>query len=363
MSKRTLNHIVFWLVAILVLTIFYGMGLPGYWVGFTVIMMFVPIFMLYFYTAAYWVIPKYLYRKKYLQLAGILLGCTLLAGLLFRIIEITVADPYIYRILLRQDPTFKWHKLDGNFWQQLSKPVYIINALEQSNLVFWVAISLKFIKMWFEKRQLAVQSELSALKSQIHPHFLFNTLNNLYALTLTQSPQSPAIVLGLSDILRYMLYECSTDNVLLQRDVEVMQHYVALEKLRYEERIDLNFSITGDISSQKIPPLLMLPLIENAFKHGSSETIEEAWINIDLHLKNNKLKFKISNSKPANNEYTLPKTAGHIGLNNVRKRLELLFPYAHQLQVFDEEELFVVILDIDLKQNAVQHENKNLNRG
>ncbi|MGN8035026.1 sensor histidine kinase [Chitinophaga sp. 22321] len=362
MSRTVLNHTIFWSLTIIVLTIFYGMGMPTYGVAFNVIMMFIPIHMLYFYTAAYWAIPKYLYRRKYLQLALILLGCTLMAGFLFRLLEITVADPYIYRLMLKKDPSFKWHKLDGTFRHQLTKPVYIINALEQSNLVFWVAVSLKFIKMWFEKRQLAVQSELSALKSQIHPHFLFNTLNNLYALTLNQSPQSPAIVLGLSDILRCMLYECNTDNVLLKRDIEVMQHYVTLEKLRYENRLDLNFSITGDTSSQRIPPLLMLPLIENAFKHGTSETIEEAWINIDLCLHNYKLKFKISNSKPIDDTTPAKKTSGNIGLNNVKKRLELLFPYAHHLQVFNEEELFVVILDIDLRQNLVKHENKDTDR-
>jgi len=361
MNKRILHHTIFWLLVTAVLTLFYGMGLPDYGVALMVILMLLPVHIGYFYAAAYWVIPKYLYRQKYVHLILALLSCTLLAALLFRVMEITIVDPYIYRILIKKDPAFTWHKLDGSFVEQLSKPVYIINALEQSNLVIWVAISLKFIKMWFEKRQLTVQSELSALKSQIHPHFLFNTLNNLYALTLKQSPQSPAIVLGLSDILRYMLYECGTDNVFLKRDVEIMQHYAALEKLRYEDRLDLNFSITGDIQTQRIPPLLMLPLLENAFKHGTSETIAEAWINIDLHLKEQKLKFKISNSKPPENN--TGKTSGRIGLSNVRKRLELLFPYAHQLQVFDEEELFVVILDIDLNENIVKNENKNLNRG
>jgi Histidine kinase len=363
MNKRALTHIVFWLVVISVLTIFYGTGLPNYGIGFNIIMMLLPVHVLYFYTVAYRVLPKFLYRRKYGKLLLSLLCCTFVFAFIYRVIEICFADPYLYHILVKENPDFKWKKLNGTFWQQLTNPIYIINALEQSNFVFLVAIALKFIKMWIEKRQLTVQAELSALKSQIHPHFLFNTLNNLYALTLHQSPQSPTIVLGLSDILRYMLYECNTDNVLLSRDVAVMQHYVALEKLRYEERLDLNFSITGDISSQKIPPLLMLPLIENAFKHGTSETIEEAWINIDLFLKNNQLKFKISNSKPIDDSNKVKKAGGQIGLNNVKKRLELLFPYAHHLQVFNEEEMFVVILDIDLKQNIVSHENKNLDRG
>ncbi|MBO9729238.1 MAG: histidine kinase [Chitinophaga sp.] len=363
MNKRVLIHIAFWLLVVTVLTIFYGTGLPDYGIGFNIIMMLIPVHIGYFYTVAYGILPRFLYRGKYIKLLLSVLGCTLFFAAAYRIIEICFADPYLYHILIKENPAFKWKKLNGTFWQQFTNPIYIVNALEQSNFVFLVAISLKFIKMWIEKRQLTVQAELSALKSQIHPHFLFNTLNNLYALTLQQSPQSPAIVLGLSDILRYMLYECSTDNVLLRRDIEIMQHYVALERLRYEDRLDLNFSIAGDVNMQRIPPLLMLPLIENAFKHGTSEAIDEVWINIDLFLKKNKLKFKISNSKPPEETGKLKKSAGQIGLNNVKKRLELLFPSAHQLQVFNTEDMFVVILDIDLKQNLVPHENKNLDRG
>lgn len=354
MTQTLVKHIIFWIIVTIVLTIFYGMGMPDYGIALVVILSILPVHIAYFYTTVYWILPRFLYRRKYSQLFLSLILSAFVSALLFRLLEIVFTDPFILKAVRVEKPDYQWHKLDGNFWQQLIKPVYIINALEQSNLVVWVAVSLKFVQMWYEKRQLAVQSELSALKSQIHPHFLFNTLNNLYALTLKQSPQSPAIVLGLSDILRYMLYECGTDNVALKRDVEIMQHYIELEKLRYEERLDLNFSITGNITDQRIPPLLMLPLIENAFKHGTSETIDDAWINIDLSVKGHRLKFKISNSKPLDNN---KKAGGQIGLDNVRKRLVLLFPYAHQIQVFDEEELFVVILELDLKQNLVQHEN------
>lgn len=354
MTQTLVKHIIFWIIVTFVLTIFYGMGMPNYGISLIVILSILPVHIAYFYTIVYWILPRFLYRRKYPQLFLSLLFSAFVAALLFRLLEIGFTDPFILKAVRAERPDYQWHKLDGTFWQQLTKPIYIVNALEQSNLVVWVAVSLKFVQMWYEKRQLAVQSELSALKSQIHPHFLFNTLNNLYALTLKQSTQSPAIVLGLSDILRYMLYECSTDNVALKRDVEIMQHYVELEKLRYEERLDLNFSVSGRITDQRIPPLLMLPLIENAFKHGSSETVEDAWINIDLSVNGHKLKFKISNSKPPESD---KKTGGQIGLDNVRKRLALLFPYAHQLQVFDEEEIFVVILQLDLKQNLVQNEN------
>ena len=127
--------------------------------------------------------------------------------------------------------------------------------------------------MWYEKQRAALEAELNLLKGQLHPHFLFNTLNNLYALTLNQSSRSPSVVMGLSEILRYMLYEANRESVLLKRDVEILENYIGLEKIRYEDRLDLNFNISGISEEQKIAPLLILPLVENAFKHGTSERI------------------------------------------------------------------------------------------
>lgn len=361
MSKRVWLHIVFWTICIVVMTLLYRIGMPGYGATLLVVLMFMPLYLTYFYTVAYRIIPYYLYRKKFVQCVIAVITCIIAGTLIFRIIEITVADPYLYRIEVSRNGPFVWHKLDGSFGEQLLKPIYLIHALEQSSIVIFGAISLKFFKMWYEKRQVALQSELDFLKGQIHPHFLFNTLNNLYSLTLQQSPQSPAIVLGLSNILRYMLYECNTERVLLKRDVEILQNYVALEKIRYEDRLDLTFSISGNLEHYSIPPLLMLPLVENAFKHGASETIHEPWINIDLRIKNNRLAFKISNSKPAVQSPLAEKHFGNIGLKNVKKRLELLFPNDHSLLLFEEEEdMYVAILELDLAGHVYTAQEKKL---
>jgi hypothetical protein len=346
--SRILSHIAFWLICTLGLTLAYSADLPNLWVSFRVILLFMPGYMVFFYTSAYWIIPKYLYQKKYFSLAIAAICCICLNTLSFRIIEITLADPFIHKIMSAADGPMVWSKIEGTFWEQLTKPKWMTYAFEQSNTLIWMALFIKFFKMWYERKQAAVVAELNFLKGQIHPHFLFNTLNNLYALTLKQSPQSPDVVLGLSNILRYMLYECDIESVLLKRDVEILQNYVKLEKIRYEERLDLNFSISGRLDHHRIPPLLMLPLVENAFKHGASETIDEAWINIDLQIKAHKLKFKVSNSKPVTQPENRIKHFGKIGLSNVKKRLEILYPGAHKLTVFDEEEIFVAILEIDL---------------
>ncbi|WP_138481176.1 sensor histidine kinase [Dyadobacter bucti] len=349
-QNRLFQHIAFWLIVMISLTAIYGAGMPNYWLALGVVAMFLPIHMLYFYAIAYVVIPKFFDRKKYVGFLALLLLCVLLSTVLFRLVEILIADPIINNAIREKDPTFEWQKLKGSFVEQFTKSVYLTSAFEQTNIFVWVALSVKFFKMWFERRQAAIEAELNFLKGQLHPHFLFNTLNNLYALTLNQSPRSAGVVMGLSEILRYMLYEANTDVVDLQKDVRIVESYIELEKIRYEDRLDINFSINGLLPGLRIAPLLILPLVENAFKHGASEQLGDAWINMDLLIKNNLLKFKIVNSKP---EHTFPeereKHYVSIGLANVRKRLEILYPAAYQLKIREEEDLFAVILEIDLK--------------
>lgn len=346
--QRILLHILFWLAVLTILTIIYGAGMPDYWLTIGIVALFMPIHIGYFYLIAYVIIPRYFDRKKYVHFAILFLLIITGSTLAFRLMEILVADPIIYNAVKKNDPTFVWRKLEGTFKQQLLKPVYLISAFEQTNIFVWIALSVKFFKMWFDRRQAAMEAELNFLKGQLHPHFLFNTLNNLYALTLKQSPQSSGVVMGLAEILRYMLYEANTELVQLERDISILKSYIELEKIRYEERLDINFSINGLSPEYKIAPLLILPLVENAFKHGASEQIGQAWINMDLRMKSNTLKFKISNSKPETAVHDDRPHHVSIGLANVRKRLEILYPSAHNLKIMDEEDVFAVILEIDL---------------
>ncbi|MDN3582030.1 sensor histidine kinase [Mucilaginibacter flavus] len=172
-------------------------------------------------------------------------------------------------------------------------------------------------------------------------------MNNLYALSLNQSQKSPQLILNLSNILRYMLYECDSSEVPLSKEVVMLQQYISLEKLRYDNRLDVTFNIYGDTEGKLIAPLLMLPLIENAFKHGVSGQTDDAWVNISLYMMRDELKLKISNSKPG---YKINKTdkAGNIGLQNLKKRLELIYPLTHQLKVTDDKEIFLAVLDLKL---------------
>lgn len=346
---RIVQHIIFWLFVIMALTLIYGVDLPSYWLACGIMLMFVPLHMLYFYVTAYILVPRFLYTRQYFLFFAGLTVCATFATFGFRLVEVFIADPIIYRALKAENPAFVWRKMEGTFEYQIKHIGYLINAMEQTNFVVWIAFAIKFFKMWYDKQQASLEAELNILKGQLHPHFLFNTLNNLYALTLVQSPRSPAVVIGLSEILRYMLYEANAETVSLKRDIEILESYVALEKIRYEDRLDLHFSMNGVTEELHIVPLLILPLVENAFKHGTSEKIGQAWINIDLHVKNHLLKFKIANSK-AEPTAGPPKSSDHnsIGLANVRKRLGILYPAAHQLRILEEVDIFAVILEIHL---------------
>ncbi len=219
-------------------------------------------------------------------------------------------------------------------------------------MICGIAVAIKLLKEWYaenrrrketEKEKLAI--ELEMLKAQVHPHFLFNTLNNLYSLTLTKSDKAPVVVTHLSDLLRYMLYECNEKEVALSREIEVLREYAELEKLRYGNRIDVGFTIEGNIYALKIAPLLLLPFAENCFKHGVNDELDQCWVNIYLHAEQDGLSFIMSNSFSKAKQKN---EMGGIGLRNISKRLELLYPGKYELQMNADDETFTVKLQIKL---------------
>lgn len=222
-----------------------------------------------------------------------------------------------------------------------------------NNFVF-VAASLKMFRYWYRKeqanQQLARETlfvELQVLKAQVHPHFLFNTLNNIYSLTLRQSDRAPEVVQKLSGLLRYMFTECNTPDVLLTKEIELIRNYTELEQLRYGNRLNISLTIRGELAGKQVAPLLLIPFVENAFKHGASEQTDQAFIQLALSVTGNTLIFSIVNSK--NVETVRPtNTPGGLGLSNVRKRLALIYPDRHQLTIRAEATRYLVELTIQL---------------
>jgi len=352
-ANRIAQHVVFWMVALLMMTVLYSIYIKSFWASLHFSIYFWMIQVVYFYAVGYWVIPRTLLKRKYKSFVFSALLCGLTAILLFRLVEIFYADPYVYQFLNKLNQSIVWDKIQGSVWDQLIRFSAFMNAAEQTNMVVWFAIAIRLFKLYWERREAAVEAELNFLKSQIHPHFLFNTLNSLYALTLNRSPQAPSVVIGLSQILRYILYECDTPTVKLSKELDIIEQYISLERLRSDADLDIHLGITGVVANQEIAPLLLLPLVENAFKHGVQETVESRWINMQLVVTGTHLSFKISNAKPKSvpSKPMVPK--GNIGLANIRKRLQLVYPNEHQLRIYDEEEdVFAVIVEIKLDRQA-----------
>ncbi|WP_310391739.1 histidine kinase [Hymenobacter sp.] len=223
-------------------------------------------------------------------------------------------------------------------------------------LVAGAAACLKVYRQWRQKElvnlqltQQNYQAELQLLKAQIHPHFLFNTLNNLYALTLRQADEAPGVVERLSRLLRFVVEQGTAPLVTLPEEVALLRDYIALEQLRYGPRLRLEFAADNIPATGRIAPLLLLPLVENAFKHGSAEQLGQAHIRIGLAVAGSTFSCVIENTKNAAgaDEAAPPPVAG-IGLRNVRQRLALLYPQRHTLEVEARDDTFRVRLTLQL---------------
>lgn len=256
----------------------------------------------------------------------------------------------------------KRYHADGYTYSQEAHYFYNFRfALQHAVNTFFVAIfvaMLKFAEEWFdlEAKQKEIEnekltSELRFLKAQINPHFLFNTLNNLYYLAFTQSPNTTEVIAKLSQMMRYMIYESNHPKVLLSREIEYMENYISLEKLRLNDQIPIAFEVIGDPNRVQIAPLVLITFLENAFKHGVGNNFAAAWIEVKIEIKEAdqenalpKIIYTVKNSKlPTGNN--LEKSG--IGLQNVQRRLELSYPHSHTLAVQDEKESYGVRLEID----------------
>lgn len=208
-----------------------------------------------------------------------------------------------------------------------------------------------FARTWYEQqktlqelKQEKVNAELQLLKLQVHPHFIFNTLNNIYAVTVKKNPETAAYLLKLASFLDYNLYNTKHDTVPLTSELEYIQNYISLQQLRFGNKIDVSLNTYGAIDDVRIPPLLLLPLIENCFKHGAETSLEKSWIRVEVAKREKEFSVKIENSKEANG--SVMHTNGGLGIENVRKRLSLIYPGRYELKVFDEVNSYLVVVKI-----------------
>jgi LytS/YehU family sensor histidine kinase len=245
-------------------------------------------------------------------------------------------------------------KADG-FWASIHSLKSISYWFFILAFVSGIAISIKLIRLNI-KQKIAEQEllkkkleiELQFLKAQSNPHFLFNTLNNIYGLARKKSDKTADVVLKLSSMLRYMLYETANESIAIEKEIQIINDYIALEKLRYTNRLNVIFSHSIDDLKEKIAPLILLPFVENAFKHGAGESRFESYIEINLTLKDHQLHYEIKNSK----EEMITDDEDKIGLRNIKRQLELIYPN-HSLTIENNTKAFIVKLDINLNDGKI----------
>jgi LytS/YehU family sensor histidine kinase len=299
------------------------------------------------YTLMYFVIPRYLLKQKYWQTGIWVLVCFLGAACISTILSATII-PEIQKWILRD--FLIGHSLRTRAIYEIHKS--LMAGLRGAVTIGGIAASIKLMKHWYVKEQRNLQlqkenaeSQLQLLKAQVHPHFLFNTLNNIYAHTQNTAPVASQLVIGLSDMLRFMLYECNQSQVPLSKELKMIEDYITLEKIRYDDQLDVHIDLPPNTENLAIAPLLLLPLVENCFKHGTSHMLEQPWLNMQVTLEDNRMYVKLMNGKASEgvkNNYK------GIGILNVRKRLALLYPGKHELSITNEEDVFIVNLWIQL---------------
>ncbi|WP_210516071.1 sensor histidine kinase [Hymenobacter terricola] len=343
LHHRVARHVLFWAA---VSAFLWLIQLPNpafigerlYWRTYLVSQL--PTLVLGTYSLMYGLLPRLLLRRQPGQFLLLLLGWLVVCGLVSNLLWLFFGS-YLTPVVFGGKPFLK---LD---WGEL---IADLNAgFFEMLIVAGIASAIKVFNQWYEQRQLSLlllqrklHTELELLKARLQPAFLFNTLRTLQALTEQKSPESPAAVLHLSALLRYLLYESQLAEVPLAEEVALMQHYVALERLRLGSRVEVSLSFSGALEAHTIAPLLLLPFVENAFRHGADTRQDYPWVSLDLVAKKNSFTFKVINSRPQ----TGPAPDEETELGSVRERLARLYPDQHELKMVADPDTFLVVLHL-----------------
>ncbi len=239
-------------------------------------------------------------------------------------------------------------------WSRISSGRFIWSFIDTSSVV-GIAIGIKYFRLRLSslerEKQLIeekLQSELRFLRAQTNPHFLFNVLNSIYALARKKDDRTEETVLRLSKLLRFMIYECNATFIPLQKEVQMIQDYLKLEEVRFHDKVTLSFTEELDDSTYEIPPLLLLPLVENAFKHGISESRGKGEVRVGLKAQQGQLTFTVVNS--IEEPVVVKGNNSGLGLQNLRRQLSLLYPDQHQLAINATNQHFHVNVSLNLRQ-------------
>ena len=317
--------------------------------------------MLFTYTLLYFILPKYFYqRRKTSTIVTAILVFVVAYLLVSACFKISAQLPN-YWMGIRK--TFPWPG-------KLSFFAALRDTLTALPIIVGLALTIKLMKRWWLKekeiQQIAnekIKAELQLLKAQIHPHFLFNTLNNIYFFALSNSIKAAEMIKKLSDMLHYILNEGNQPQVKLERELKMIEDYVSLEKVRYGDQMNLSVEMPDTLTSEQeeerawfVAPLLLIPFVENSFKHGASKMLNQSYIRLRVTIEKDELHFFITNGCPRLDDFTSKNgssngKSGNVGLKNVKKRLGLLYPGTHELNIIQEPENFTVYLVLELRKS------------
>ena len=341
-KNEIIQHLVFWVLYLLL----WSAHDLVYFQDFTSLLItnsytFLPYVVLVYFNL-YVLVPRLLLKKKQgLYLFSLALG----------ILAVTHFSSwnhyYFFNRISEHVPTAKF----------FISPEGQIALLTEILVLVGFSMTLYLLREWYQKERYAremekkrLETELHLLKSQINPHFLFNSLNSIYVMLGKDQEAGREMLLQFSDILSHQLYEASKEKVLLNKELENLENYIRIEKIRHDDLAKVEVKLPDSINGQQIAPMLLLPIVENAFKHGQSS--EGYWIKVLLQIRpNDELNFSVENSfvnKPSKSE------AG-IGLANVKRRLELIYPDQHELKVEKEDDIFKVNLKLQLNDHSLHH--------
>lgn len=340
------RHITFWFCAWVFQGFIYGfmysMENQGaiFLLSYGESLIFLPQHMLLSYSLIYFVLPHYLFKGKY-------------AWGIFYVILFIILTAFLSPIM--QKTLIHWYRDWIGFpWSSKNLFISFMGGLRGGLTIAGFAVAIKLLKHWYVKNtdnqrleKEKLKAELELLKGQLHPHFMFNTLNSIYAMALNDSSKSAEAILKLANLMRYLMAESKQTVISLSEELLVLSHYIEMEKNRFGERLDLTVNVQGDINNKTIPPLLLLPFVENSFKHGTSQMEGVAWMSMDIQIKNDQLMFKLVNGKPEKPEQPDTRVSG-IGLQNVRRRLSLLYETNHDLRITEDDSTFIVSLILPL---------------
>lgn len=335
------HHIIFWCLYFIFNTLRWGSYFNDYSYSIKTNLIGFPIHMTLCYLNIYIFMPKFVFKRKYITFVVLLLAS------LF--------------VMLLVKFNLTYYLVSENVWPEGTEPIsnltlnYSIDMMIGELYVITFVTAIKITMDWLKEHKrltdlekLQLETELLFLRSQISPHFFFNTLNNIYALSLENSKKTPKIIIKLSELMRYLLYETKKKKQSLEKEIICIQNYLDLERIRFDEKLEVNMTISGDIKNKKIAPILLLSFIENAFKHGANKNIGKIRIDIDFNIIEDFLYFRIANPIPTITKFEqqLNTTSG-IGLQNVKKRLALGYKSdEYNLEIKNLDQLFVVELKI-----------------